>query len=151
MNKDDVLKAFKKELQAKWEHAKETLEKSHKSATSSEAKQEGKYDTRSIEESYLAQGLTNNLKEIEDAISSLNSFIFEDYFTLVEPGALVGMERNGEVNYFLISEKGGGHSIQQAGAEVTIISTDAPLFQSISGKFVGQTSSLNDATIQSIE
>lgn len=138
MNKDEALTALGAVLESKWKAAQAAFETSRAGATGDQVKQESKYDTRGLEESYLAHGLANSVMEYEKAISDLNQCRLAPVSETVRLGSFVTCRRDDELVYFLISASGGGIEAQVGDGEVTLITTESPL----AGKLMGQ--SVND-------
>ncbi|MCU0780980.1 MAG: hypothetical protein MUF04_07750 [Akkermansiaceae bacterium] len=77
--------------------SKATLE-ARAAATDPGSKAEGKYDTRSLEASYLATGQARQAEELADAIRRFGSLRLPDYteHDAIDAGALVEVESAGE-------------------------------------------------------
>ncbi len=138
MNRLLAVEALGAVLQQKWEDAKKAFDTSRAGATSGEVKQESKYDTRGIEEAYLAHGLSNAVREAERAIRDLEEAAAKEVKESVQVGSLVGCKRDGETVYFFLSASGGGIEAQVEGVEVTIISPESPLAQKLMGAGEGK-------------
>jgi len=138
MTRDLAIKALHKELQDKWETAKRAFESSHAGATSEQSKQEGKYDTRGLEESYLAHGLSQSVIEFEKAIADLESLEKQKPTENIGVGSLVCGVRDGEEVSFFLSYSGGGVEAGVDGQEVTIITPESPQAKQLTGKVSGE-------------
>jgi transcription elongation GreA/GreB family factor len=109
-------------------------------ATESEAKPENQYDTRALEQSYLAAGQAKRTEELREAIvrlRGLNLAAF-DGNTPIEISAVITLEdENGlRKNYFLLPSQG-GLKVQHEGKDFYTLSPDSPLGQSLIEKRVG--------------
>lgn len=111
----------------------------HAAATDPDSRAEGKYDTRSLEASYLAQGQARQVEELTDAIERLERFEAKD-FELTDPvmmGALVETDLDGETEWFLLLPAGGGHEVVFEGRGITLIGPESPLHRALVGAGLG--------------
>lgn len=116
----------------------------HAAATDPGSKAEGKYDTRSLEASYLAAGQARQVTELADAVRLFESLSLPD-FAMDDPidaGALVEVEVAGEPSWFLLAPAGGGVSVTHQGREITLLTPSSALYQKLRGLQVGD--SLDD-------
>lgn len=74
MNKNAVIDQIIRFIQEEITHASEAAKDAFEYATDADAKSEGKYDTRSLEASYLAGGQAQKAREWKDA--------YDDYLQL---------------------------------------------------------------------
>ncbi len=138
-----VLETLRQKIARALQSAKDT----HSSATDPNSKAEGKYDTRSLEESYLAAGQAQLVKDLTADLSAFEKIKVEANLKTkhVHHGSLVDLEHptSGEMSYYLLAPRAGGLEIDFEGNEVTLLSSASPLYQSLLDKQVG------DATEQS--
>jgi len=134
MTKSDAVAALREVLTQKWGDAKRAFDSSRAGATSEQSKSEGKYDTRGLEESYLAHGLSKAVIEYEKALSDLESCANLPPTQVVSIGSLVRCSRDNEYVSFLLSYSGGGAESEVDGEEVTIITPESPLAKMLLGK-----------------
>lgn len=109
-------------------------------AIDGEMKQEGKYDTRAIEASYLAGAQKRRLEEIIIEIQTLRSLSVHEITpsTTVVVGSLVCIDSpEGEKLWFYISPTSGGVDVSDHGL-VKVISVQSPLARSMIGCGVGE-------------
>jgi len=111
----------------------------HEASTGDEAKAEGKYDTRGLEASYLAEAQAEQCRKLARSLHVFESFAINDLRpnSLVDAGALVETELDGTLCYYLLTPCAGGVSIDYQGCEITTLSPDSPLYQSLLGKRCG--------------
>lgn len=102
-------------------------------ANNNEMKQEGKYDTRKIEASYLAGAQARRVAELEMELNKFQNLPLEDYSGQSEVflGTLVRCQKhraNGteEVSYFL-SPGMGGLQFDVNQTTIQVISKDSPI------------------------
>lgn len=113
----------------------------HASATDPDSRAESKYDTRSLEESYLAAGQSRQAEQLAEALQQLEAFEAAD-FELTEPvasGALVETDLEGATEWFLLLPVAGGHEVTHEGLRITLLSPESPLYQSLVGCSLGET------------
>ncbi|MBN8555412.1 MAG: GreA/GreB family elongation factor [Deltaproteobacteria bacterium] len=113
-----------------------------KASTEGEAKAEHKYDTRGIEQGYLANGQAKRGFELQESISILRSLpllVFSDS-SEIQISALVDLENeDGECQSFFILPLRGGMKIQSEEKEVLTLSPDSPMGAMILSKTIGDT------------
>lgn len=111
----------------------------HAAATDPGSKAESKYDTRSLEESYLATGQARQVKELSETLSAFENLRLREFRSdeEIEAGALVRVSRqgSGEETSFLLAPASGGLEVVFEGEEITLLSPESPLY----GKFLGKT------------
>ena len=119
--KSDILTRIRAELRARLDRLSKAAFEAHAAATDPGSKAEGKYDTRSLEASYLAAGQARQVDELAESVRvfetlSLPDFAIDDE---IDAGALVEVELNGETQFFLLVPTSGGlvivHDHQPAG------------------------------------
>ncbi len=114
-------------------------------ATHAESKQEGKYDTRGLEASYLAHGQSKRALEVHETIGKLKLLpvapLPED--AAIRVGALVTLECAGHESRVFILPFVGGLSLKAGAVEASAVSTTSPMGQELIGKQVG-----DEATIK---
>jgi hypothetical protein len=133
MNKQDVLKQLTEKLRQQLTVMTEAAKNTHKAATGEEAKQEGKYDTRGLEASYLAGAQAEQTRKLAESLRIFESLELQEFppDSPVAPGALVETECNGTIHYFLLTPCAGGLSIDYQAGQLTAISPDAPIYQQL--------------------
>lgn len=108
-------------------------------ATSDQVKSEGKYDTRSVEASYLAAGQGEQAGEATKGVALLEGFTLHDFTAAdtIRAGALVEADLNGSLGYFFLLPAGGGISCDYDGFTAEVLTPEAPLYQALLGKKTG--------------
>ena len=133
---NQTLQALKAELGA----LTKALEASSAAATDPGSKAEGKYDTRSLEMSYLAAGQARQAEGLQDAVLQLERFTLPEFAITdaIDLGAMVELERDGEWTNYLLLPVGGGIEVEEEGVSVTTLTTESPLFAQLEGKRIGE-------------
>ena len=109
----------------------------HAAATDPNSKAESKYDTRSLEESYLASGQARQVKELAETLEAFENVQLRDFKEdeAIEAGALVMLRLTGssEETSFLLAPLAGGLEVVCNNLEITLLSPESPLY----GKLIG--------------
>ena len=113
----------------------------HEAATHSENIPDNKYDTLSLEASYVAQGQANRAQEIKAALVKYKQLVLKDFDddSAIYLTALVTLEDDeGEQRHVFIGPESGGLKLEFEGKEVTVITAHSPLGQALIGQSVGE-------------
>lgn len=113
---------------------------SEAAATDPDSKAEGKYDTRSLEMSYLAAGQARQIEVLRGSLQQLQRFepVAFEITDAVDLGALVEIDREGDWEWFFLLPVGGGVEIRSGEETVTTLSPESPLFAQLQGKRIGE-------------
>lgn len=147
MTKDDVISQLKAQFETKIAALKSALADSEEGASGDETKSEGKYDTRAVEAAYLAEAQAEQLAfaEKDEAIFKRFEAPAHDLSDEIEMGALVETTSsdadgaNSEIAFFYLAPTGGGMVIDFLGCELTVVTPDSRLYQSLIRKKMGDT------------
>ncbi len=117
----------------------------HAEATAEENKAEDKYDTRSLEASYLAHGQSKAAEETALALAQFQAMQPRE-FAHSEPinlGAhlILAAEAGSETHYFL-GPRAGGIEVECEGETVVVLTPHSPLGRQLMGKRQGDVVSL---------
>jgi len=137
--KDRLLDAIRAELRARFDRLTRAAKDAHAAATDPGSKAESKYDTRSLEASYLAAGQARQVDDLARDITlfdsvSLPAFAIDD---AIDAGALVEGDLNGESTWFLLAPAAGGLEISHEGLAITLLTPESSLYQKLLGLHVG--------------
>lgn len=135
-----LLEKIRAELRSRLERLSKAAFEAHAAATDPGSKAEGKYDTRSLEASYLAAGQARQVDELAEAVRIFESLSLPDFAEgeLIDAGALVEVDLNAEVAYFLLVPTCGGMEIEHEGCEITLLTPDSGLYRKLLGMSVGE-------------
>jgi hypothetical protein len=140
--KKDLLETIRVELRGRLALLAKAAMEAHAAATDPGSKAESKYDTRSLEESYLATGQARHVKELAASLAVFENLTLRDFSAdeEIDTGALVETKREGsdESLFFLLAPGSGGLEILYGGKEITLLSPDSPLHGKLSGMRVGE-------------
>lgn len=139
MNKEAVIQEIIAVLTAQVEAYHRAARDAYAAATDPGSRAENKYDTRSLEASYLARGQAMRVAETEEALAAYRTLRcrqFEDD----EPaalGALVHLTGPEGVSCYFLGPTAGGTEVQHEGREILVITPSSPLGQLLVGAKVG--------------
>ena len=152
-SKQEILDAFSTQLRQQLATMMAAAKNTHDASTGEEAKQEGKYDTRGLEASYLADAQAEQTQLLSGSLQVLESLQLDDLpiDSPIVSGAIVETESRGEIGYYLLIPCAGGLSMGYEAGELTTLSPDAPLHQALLGKNVGDIIKENDMIILDVQ
>jgi len=144
-----VLGAIKQRLS----QTQETLRHSHAAATHEEARADNKYDTRSLEMSYLATGMTDRIAQLRQVLSAYHFWTLPERADVVRPGALVVLLDEEDVPLrCYIAPYGSADTVVVEEMKIRVITLKAPLGRALVGKSEGDEVSVKvDGVIRSWE
>lgn len=137
--KSAVLAKVRAELRARLERLSKAAFEAHAAATDPGSKAEGKYDTRSLEASYLAAGQARQVDELAEAVRTFETLKLPDFGPgdPIDAGALVTVDHAGETAVFLLAPSSGGLVVCHEDMEITLLTPSSGLYQKLLGMRVG--------------
>jgi transcription elongation GreA/GreB family factor len=140
--KSDLLAEVCRRLSEQLESLQKSLSDSKAAATDPDSKAESKYDTRSLEMSYLVNGQDRQLAGLRESLACLADFEPQEFSITdeVRMGALVELNRDGEWEHYFLLPAGGGLTLSFSSVpdwEVTTLSPESPLYTKLEGQTVG--------------
>ena len=138
MDKLTVIDSIIKHLEEEVDLASKAQRETFDAATDEDAYSDGKYDTRSLESSYLAGGQAQLVKELGQALQGFrlmraNHFI-QSPSRQVGLGSLVNIEQGKESYWYMLGPCAGGTDVEVDGQQITVLTLHSPLGRSIAGK-----------------
>ena len=113
-------------------------------ATDPDSKAENKYDTRTLEASYVARGQAQRVVEVQEALGLFEAMrAAEVTSAVVSLGSLVAVELPGEVMHCFIGPAAGGTQVEVGDVMIDVVTPASPLGQKLIGKAVTETIPLN--------
>ena len=108
-------------------------------ATDPDSKAENKYDTRSLEASYVARGQAQRVAELQEAVHVFKAMSGEPQpaDSPIGMGALVSLDTPEGPAHYLIAAQAGGTEVQVDGHDLYVITIASPLGQRLQGLHVG--------------
>lgn len=137
--KERLLDAIRAELRSRFDRLTRAAKEAHAAATDPGSKAEGKYDTRSLEASYLAAGQARQVDELAQDITAFDSITFRDFTAddEIEAGALVEVDLDGDSSWFLLAPAAGGLEVEWEGRDITLLAPSSALYQRLLGLKMG--------------
>ena len=137
--KTALLEEIRAELRAQLERLTKAAMEAHAAATDPGSKAEGKYDTRSLEASYLAAGQARQVDELAEAVRIFEALTLPDFNmdSPIDAGALVEVELAGEALFFLLVPTSGGLIVSHDDREITLLTPASGLYRKLLGLRIG--------------
>jgi hypothetical protein len=138
--KSELLAQIRAELRTQLERLSKAALEAHAAATDPGSKAEGKYDTRSLEASYLAAGQARQVDELAESVRIFESLDLADFemTDAIDAGALVKVRLAGDTAFFLLVPTSGGLEINYQGIEITLLTPASELYRNLLGMCVGE-------------
>lgn len=139
MNKKMLVAEIIKQLES--EHAKAVVaaNASREAATNEESQPENEYDTRALEESYLAGAYSKRVAEIEEQITYFKFIQLKDFpkDSAIGATAVVELEHLGKIQWVFLTAKGGGIHCSFDGKSIQVVTASSPLGEALQGLRAG--------------
>ncbi len=152
MNKPAIVQSILATLQAEFENFQRSSKKTRSAGNDNESKSEGKYDTRSTEENYLADGLAMQAQAVLDSAAAYEKLTLVDFDdeTPIDVGALIQLEFPDETNWFFFGPAGGGIEVESDGTLITVFTPESPLGQQLIDKKVGDSTKAPRTVVRAV-
>ena len=153
MNKTLLIQAILDALRGEFESLQSSSKKTRAAGNDAESKAEGKYDTRSTEENYLADGLAKQALVAAQAAAAceklpLLAFTAE---TPIDLSALIQIEFPDDLAWFFLAPAGGGIEVNCGGTSVTVLTPESPLGAQLLGLKVGDRTTSPKTKVLAVE
>jgi transcription elongation GreA/GreB family factor len=131
----EIVAVLTRELEGSLRSAKAA----HAEATDEQNKAENKYDTRSLEASYLARGQSQQAEELMQSIALYQTLSLRKLAPgePIEIGSLVELDQGGKRSFYFIGPRAGGTEVECEGQEVLVLTPQSPMGRQIVGRKVG--------------
>ena len=134
MNKSQVREAIVELLESQLLHAQEAANQAHDLATHEQSVAETQYDTVGLEASYLAQGQSQRVIELQAMLQWYRNLVLPDGLTKIQVNALLTLESaTSDTIHLFVGAQGGGLEVVVEGSTVMVISLEAPLSKQLLG------------------
>ena len=140
MEKKDLLAAIVAQLKADHDTYFEGAKAAHEAAMNDENIPDNKYETLSLEASYLAQGQANRAEEIRATLKIFENLPLVKFGedSPVALGAWVQLEsEQDEEMWIFIAPRAGGLTLEACGVTTTLVSPGSPIGGALVGKLLG--------------
>ncbi|MFW3895998.1 GreA/GreB family elongation factor [Pseudomonas bharatica] len=137
-DKRTLLHAIVERLDVDLDMIRRAAQTAYEAATAEENIAENKYDTLSLEASYLATGQARRMEEIRQARSAYQQLSLRDYDAQrgIQVSNLVLLEdQDGRRQWLFLGPEAAGLKIGEGDGLVTVITPRSPLGQQLLGKF----------------
>lgn len=150
--KDELISQIRAGMMLRLEQLRQAAREAHEAATDPGSKAESKYDTRSLEASYLAAGQARQVEELATALRHFESFRPPSFGAgeAVAAGALVELRTPGGRAWFFLAPAGGGLEASVGQESITLLSPESPLYQNLLGCRVGDVLEHPVATVMAL-
>jgi transcription elongation GreA/GreB family factor len=145
VTKKEIHQCYVDQISEELEFLSDVAKKSLDSATNDEHRAKSKYETFSLESSYLARGQAKRVAELTDALDRFQMLPLKDLNdnSPIQLSALIRLERSdGERRILFLGPAAGGEKITTDGEEIIIITSQSPMGQAVLGRTVGDTFNL---------
>jgi len=152
MNKTLLIQAIINALREDFEDLQNFSRKTRAGGSDTESKAEGKYDTRSTEENYLADGLAKQALVAAQAAMACEKLplLTFDAETPIDLSALVEIEFPDERAWFFLAPAGGGIEVTCEGTPITVLTPESPLGTQLIGLRVGSLTTTPKARVLAV-
>lgn len=139
-SKEQLVALILEKLRESFESRQSAARQTRAVGNDAESKSEGKYDTRSIEENYLADGLARQAHCAVADADALEKLPLHDFAPdeAIDLGALVELDFGDGGEWFFLSPGGGGIEVGHGGRTVTVITPESPLGARILDQHAGE-------------
>jgi hypothetical protein len=153
VNKHAIVQLILAELREEFENFQSSSKKTRSAGNDPESKSEGKYDTRSIEENYLADGLALQAQAVLDAAVTFEKLELLDFDATmpIDLGALVQLEFPDETSWFFFGPAAGGTEVEWDGTVFTVFTPESPLGQQLLGRSIGDKITSPQAIVREVK
>lgn len=152
MDKSEIVQAILSALRDEFEARRDASRRTRTAGNDAEARAEHKYDTLSIEQNYLADGLAQQAQAAARAAAAYEKLRLRD-FAPGEPidlGALVELEFPGTTEWFFLGPAAGGTEITHQGRAITVLTPESPLGAQLLDRRPGDTISAPRSAIRAV-
>lgn len=140
MDKARILSALTAHLRRELEDLQVAAAAARDGATHEDAKPENEYDTRALEQSYLAGAQAARVDNLAAAVALLEAFRLPELVEgdpCVVGTAVVVEDEEGEVRRYFLSEVGGGAKLEVEGVRWWVLTPISPLGKKLLGRRQG--------------
>ena len=138
MDKERIRKALIEQLRKELDVVRASAASAREGATHEDAKPENEYDTRALEQSYLAGAQAARCASLENSIGLIEELEIKfDESVGVDVGAFVRVDDGEKERSYFFAPAGGGTKVSIEGEKVTILTLASPLGRVLRGKKEG--------------
>lgn len=149
MNKQAVLNQILAVLNAELASLTRAANEAFAAATDPDSKAENKYDTRSLEASYVARGQAKRVVELQEAVRAFEA-LSGSALESGALGALVTLEAPEGLSHYFLGPFAGGTEIVHEGNEIVVITPASALGQKLVGQRKGNAIPLRPGVVANV-
>lgn len=141
IDKKNLVSLIIKNLQQELSQAVSAANEAHAAAVDDQSVAETQYDTLAIEASYLAEGQSRRVQELQEAIFDYQNLVLSkfDENKPIALSALVQLNTdNKKQHWFFIGPAAGGFRCQLNEQHITVITPESPLGNTLMREFEGE-------------
>lgn len=138
INKQALVAVIINELEQELNQAVSAANEAHAAAVDDQSVAETQYDTLAIEASYLAEGQSKRVRELQSAINAYQSMTLSDFNEnkpIIQSALVQLSAKNEQKIWFFIGPAAGGFRCQLADQHITVITENSPMGLALMGKF----------------
>ena len=139
MNKQKIISDILTHLSQELSAIKTAANNAHLAATDDQSVAETQYDTLAIEASYLAEGQSRRVADIQQAKQAIEQLVMRDFHKEmpISLGAMVAVSQDNDVKkWFFIAPAAGGFKGIIDKKHYTVITPSSPMAKALMGKFI---------------
>ncbi|MDZ4401294.1 hypothetical protein [Prosthecobacter sp.] len=152
MNKPAVLDHLLTVLNAELASLTRAAQGAFAAATDPDSKAENKYDTRTLEASYVARGQAQRVAELQEAVRAFGALSGKalESGAAITLGALVSLAAPEGRSHYFLGPLAGGTEMVHEGNEVVVITPASSLGQRLIGRREGDAIALRPGTLAKV-
>jgi len=138
INKKSLVILIINKLKSELKQAINAANQAHAAAVNDQSVAETQYDTLAIEASYLAEGQSRRVQELQSAINDYQTLTLLDFDEnkAITQSALIQLYADAQKqHWFFIGPAAGGFRCQLAKQHITVITEKSPMGLTLVGKF----------------
>ena len=138
INKQTLIVLITDELKQELNQAISAANEAHAAAVDDQSVAETQYDTLAIEASYLAEGQSRRVQELQTAIDNYNmlNLIHFNKSSAIDLSALVQLSKDNQAqHWFFIGPAAGGFRCSLSEQNITVITPQSPMGLALLGKY----------------
>ncbi|MBX7149876.1 GreA/GreB family elongation factor [bacterium] len=137
-NKKKVIAAIIQHIQSAMAVINAAIGDAHTAATHEETQAKSKYDTFALESSYLANGQTKRLAELDEALKYFKNILPPSSSQTITHNHLIKLSKEDDsLLYVFLAPCGGGIRVKVDGCAVSVVTPDSPIGESLLGTRIG--------------
>ena len=149
IQKTDLIARILESLREELTVIKDGARDSYEEATHEESQPENRFDTHSLEASYLAAGQAKVVVEIEDAVMRCQNMVLNKFGPddPIGVGALVKLKSKRETTFYFLVPIAGGIEVKDGKKTILVITPQSPIGKLLVGHKAGEEVQLQTTTL----